>query len=311
MTGFIRIVSVQRYVSVKMVIADYGGAPPPPYGSYPSNFPNGFGSYPSNFSNGFTSFPFSNGFTSVPVSRPQFYTQTWQEEYSEEEVDLAVQVNGDSGNNALHKCYKFLADWFHKFYGNFKGFVYDFKHFLADWFDQFFDNFVIFLNDFKHFLYNLEHYIDRSTVFIEHCTEFINSLNRIMEEWNDMKVIVANNGTQETGGDSYHCHCYNNNNCECYRCIGFRRGGPSNGGKHRGVRRKEVQKLCKLCNPPRAEAANDMKANPQHMNCNEDEREHVKRLIPNGMEAAETQFFSQKHLLESDRGSRYFHGLMD
>nr|GMD03812.1 hypothetical protein Iba_chr06aCG12450 [Ipomoea batatas] len=190
MTGFIRIVSVQRFVSVKMVIADHGGAPPPPFGSYPSNFPNGFGSYPSNFSNGFTSVPFSNGFTSVPVSRPQFYTQTWQEEYSEEEVDLAVQVNGDSGNNALHKCYKFLADWFHKFYGNFKGFVYDFKQFLADWFDQFLDNFVIFLNDFKYFLYNLEHYIDRSTVFIEHCTEFINSLNRRPEEILIIVIVI-------------------------------------------------------------------------------------------------------------------------
>nr|GME14708.1 hypothetical protein Iba_scaffold15400CG0220 [Ipomoea batatas] len=158
-----------------MVIADNGGAPFPPYRSqlFPSNFPW--------FSNGFTGVPLSRsqffpngygyGYTGCVPIRPQFYTQVWQEEEDSEEVEVDVEeVKGDSENKALHKCCKFLVDWFHRFYDNLS----HFKQFFVDWFHQFYENF-----DFKQFLSNSKHYRERSTVFLEHLAEFMASLNSV------------------------------------------------------------------------------------------------------------------------------------
>nr|GMD48815.1 hypothetical protein Iba_chr10fCG9980 [Ipomoea batatas] len=198
MAGFLRYVSVQRYVCVQTVIADNRCARFPPYRSqfFPSNFPNGYGYtagipfqfYPNGF--GYSSdvpvspltlpqfYPNPNGYTEgygyrggVPLSRPQFYpnpngyTQVWQEEYSEEVELDGEEVKGDSENKALQKCCKFLEDWFHLFCDNLN----HFKQFLAVWFHRY----------FKQFLCNLEYYMERSTVFLEHLAEFMASLNRM------------------------------------------------------------------------------------------------------------------------------------
>ncbi|XP_031101759.1 uncharacterized protein LOC116005653 [Ipomoea triloba] len=248
MAGFL------RYVSVQMVIADNGGAPFPPYRSqfFPSKFLNGYG-YTSGvpfqfYSNGYG---YSSGVPVSPLSRSQFYpnNQVWQEEEYSEEVELDVEeVKEDSENKALQKCCKFLADWFHRFYANLN----HFKQFLADWFHQFYDNF-----DFKQFLCNLEHHMNRSTVFLEHSAEFMASLNRIMEEWNGMK---ANYRTHGAAKDSYHCYYYYDCNRddlvssrrpECCPCIRFRRRP----NRRIGVEQKCCQ-CCKLCYPSRDEANN-------------------------------------------------------
>nr|GLL38028.1 hypothetical protein Itr_chr10CG19050 [Ipomoea trifida] len=152
-----------------MVIADNGGAPFPPYRSqlFPSNFPW--------FPNGFTGVSLSRsqfgyGYIGCVPIRPQFYTQVRQEEEDSEEVEVDVEeVKADSENKALHKCCKFLVDWFHRFYDNLS----HFKQFFVDWFHQFYENF-----DFKQFLSNSKHYRERSTVFLEHLAEFMASLNR-------------------------------------------------------------------------------------------------------------------------------------
>nr|GMD47611.1 hypothetical protein Iba_chr10eCG14600 [Ipomoea batatas] len=152
MAGFLRYVSVQRYVSMQTVIADNRGAPFPTYRSQfsPSNFPNGYGytaGIPFQFyPNGYG---YSSGVPVSPLTLPQFYpnpngyTEVWQEEYSELDVE---EVKGDSENKVLQKCCKFLANWFLRFYD----YLYDFKQFLADWFHQFYANF-----NFKQFLCNL------------------------------------------------------------------------------------------------------------------------------------------------------------